>query len=192
MTQSDRSREKQRLRDRMLALRLAFAAKQQASARIAEMVLSLPEVQSAATVMCYVTMGSEVSTEGIVERLQSADRRLLVPVMSEGESPGAATLELGELRDSTSAIVGLTDFDCASIDVVLVPGIAFDRGGGRLGRGRGHYDRFLAALPRRSFLVGLAFDCQLTDSVPMEPHDVFLDAAVTESAVHRRPRPPEK
>ena len=70
------------------------------------------------------------------------------------------------------------------IDLVLVPGIAFDRFGGRVGKGAGYYDRALAPLDKQSrpALLGLGFALQLTQRVPMTTHDVYLDAVVTESA----------
>jgi 5-formyltetrahydrofolate cyclo-ligase len=71
----------------------------------------------------------------------------------------------------------------ADLDLVFVPGVAFDAHGGRLGRGRGHYDATLAALPAGAARVGLAFDLQIVPEVPQEPHDAPLDAVVTESRV---------
>lgn len=65
------------------------------------------------------------------------------------------------------------------IDLVLVPGLAFDRFGGRLGRGKGFYDRFFQKLPQKTVLVGLAFDEQLVERVPVEPHDRKMDFLLT-------------
>ena len=69
------------------------------------------------------------------------------------------------------------------VDLVCVPGVAFDARGGRLGRGRGHYDATLARLPRSAFRVGLAFESQIVPAVPAELHDELLDAVVTEARV---------
>ena len=72
--------------------------------------------------------------------------------------------------------------------LILVPGVAFTAAGGRLGRGGGHYDRFLASLPPALPLtvVGLCFACQLLPDLPLEPHDRMVDAVVTEAGVHGR------
>jgi 5-formyltetrahydrofolate cyclo-ligase len=70
-----------------------------------------------------------------------------------------------------------------SIDLFLVPGLAFDAAGGRLGRGGGHYDATLAAMPLRAPRIGLAFEAQIVPEVPREAHDVALDAVVTEDRV---------
>ena len=69
------------------------------------------------------------------------------------------------------------------IDLVVVPGVAFDAAGRRLGRGRGHYDATLAGLPAGAARIGLAFELQLVPEIPEEPHDVRLDAVVTEARV---------
>ena len=69
--------------------------------------------------------------------------------------------------------------------LLLVPGVAFDESFARLGRGGGIYDRFLAA-GRRSFALGVFYECQKTLTLPREEHDAFLDAAVTESGVRKR------
>jgi 5-formyltetrahydrofolate cyclo-ligase len=74
----------------------------------------------------------------------------------------------------------------ADLDVVVLPGIAFDRQGGRLGQGKGYYDRLLADVSSKCTLIGLAFDVQLVEEVPMEPHDVRLDILITESDLYRR------
>jgi len=68
-----------------------------------------------------------------------------------------------------------------SFDLILVPGMAFDHKGGRLGRGRGYYDRFLAAA--NGLLAGVCFDDQLVSEVPCEPHDARVDAVVTPSEI---------
>ena len=73
------------------------------------------------------------------------------------------------------------------LTLALVPGLAFTRDGGRLGRGKGFYDRFLEPIRDKCFLVGAGHDFQLVDDLPAEPHDVVMDAVVTPSKVWRRP-----
>ena len=67
------------------------------------------------------------------------------------------------------------------LDVVMVPGTAFDPRGGRMGQGKGYYDRLLANARADAPLVGMAFDCQVFDEIPVAPHDVFMDLVLTES-----------
>jgi 5-formyltetrahydrofolate cyclo-ligase len=75
--------------------------------------------------------------------------------------------------------------DPATAHLVFVPGIAFDRQGGRLGRGGGYYDRLLATLPREVIRIGIAHEFQLVDAVPREPHDARVDWVATDAAVRR-------
>ncbi len=87
------------------------------------------------------------------------------------------------LRQESGRIV-----DPQNIELVLVPGLAFDASGNRLGRGAGYYDRFLARLRPSTVLIGLAFECQVFESVPVEPHDRPVDFVVTERTIHPRSR----
>ena len=69
-------------------------------------------------------------------------------------------------------------------DLVMVPGVAFDRSGGRMGHGKGYYDKLLQHARPDTPLVALAFDCQLFPEIPVARHDVFMDKIITESAVY--------
>jgi 5-formyltetrahydrofolate cyclo-ligase len=73
--------------------------------------------------------------------------------------------------------------DPATLDAVVVPGMAFDRQGGRLGRGAGVYDRFLARLPERTLRIGLIPSALLVERLPTEPHDIPMHAVATERGV---------
>jgi 5-formyltetrahydrofolate cyclo-ligase len=70
------------------------------------------------------------------------------------------------------------------LDLVVVPGVAFDRAGGRMGHGKGYYDKLLEHARPDTPLVALAFECQLFPEIPAEAHDVFMDKVVTEAAVY--------
>jgi 5-formyltetrahydrofolate cyclo-ligase len=74
--------------------------------------------------------------------------------------------------------------EAASLDLVVVPGVAFDREGGRTGHGFGYYDKLLGRARPDAPLIALAFECQLFPRIPMQPHDIFMDKVVTESAVY--------
>ncbi len=75
--------------------------------------------------------------------------------------------------------------DPAGIDVVVIPGVAFTPSGGRLGRGRGLYDRFLAGLPR-AVRIGVCLEALVVPELPLEAHDVLMDVVVTDASVRRR------
>ena len=73
------------------------------------------------------------------------------------------------------------------VDVAIVPGVAFDRQGNRLGHGAGYYDRLLAELPSSAYLISVAYECQMLEAIPHEPHDIGMDQVVTESDVYLCP-----
>ncbi len=71
------------------------------------------------------------------------------------------------------------------LDLVMVPGVAFDRNGGRTGHGKGYYDKLLQHARLDAPLIALSFECQLFDKIPAESHDIFMDKVVTEAAVYQ-------
>jgi 5-formyltetrahydrofolate cyclo-ligase len=75
--------------------------------------------------------------------------------------------------------------ELAAVSAFIVPGLAFDRAGGRIGWGRGYYDVTLAAANPQALRIGIAFECQLVEQVPRDPHDIHLHYVVTEAAVYR-------
>jgi 5-formyltetrahydrofolate cyclo-ligase len=159
-----------------------------ASQAIAERLESLPAWRAARTVALYASIGGEVETADLARRALLEGKRVVWsrlatsgPAMEFAEC-AAADLAAGETRalePPASAPAG----PGREVDLVALPGVAFDALGGRLGRGKGHYDATLARLPRSAFRVGLAFELQIVPAVPSEPHDERLDAVVTETRV---------
>ncbi|MGX1757820.1 5-formyltetrahydrofolate cyclo-ligase [Streptomyces lydicus] len=146
------------------------------------------------TVAAYVSIGGEPSTRALLDRLRAAGVRVLLPVLLPDNDLDWARYEGTERL--VRAGRGLLEPDGARLgpeavtqaDVVLLPGLAVDRGGLRLGRGGGSYDRVLARLERagaQASLVVLLYDAEVLAEVPAEPHDRHVHAAVTPSAVHR-------
>jgi 5-formyltetrahydrofolate cyclo-ligase len=84
-----------------------------------------------------------------------------------------------ELRDVAAKRLTPTD-----LDLVMVPGVAFDRNGGRTGHGKGYYDKLLQHARKDAPLIALSFECQLFEEIPAESHDIFMDKVVTEDAVY--------
>ena len=163
-----------------------------ASRTAQDRILGLPEFMAATSVACYLALPGEVRTERILENCWMAGKTVSVPVF-DPEAGGyrfcvlkqGAALARGPLGVSEPEIreaVGL-----ARIGLVVMPGVAFDTSGGRLGRGGAYYDRLLRAEPgiRPPFRLGVAFDFQVVDCVPLEAHDVKADAVVTEERVIR-------
>jgi 5-formyltetrahydrofolate cyclo-ligase len=175
----------------VLSLRDGLSAERraEASARIAERATALLAHRQVVTL--YAPKGSEVDTRAIDENLRARGARVLYPRIVDDqrelafhevtpEKLIASRFGLYEPRADWRNQVGLVE-----IDAFVVPGLAFDRTGGRLGFGRGHYDATLAAAPPSALRIGLAFEIQLVDDVHDETHDVALHVIVTEAASYR-------
>lgn len=156
-------------------------------------VLAMPEVTSAGTVLVYASLPEEVDTATLISALAQAGRVVAVPrvcgpremtlhrITSLDElAPGACKIR--EPGSDAEAILPET------FDVVIVPGVAFDRSCQRIGFGGGFYDTLLPRLRPGAFTVGLAFDEQLVDDIPCEDHDLPLNALVTPTSLYRRGR----
>lgn len=145
--------------------------------------------EAGALIALYASKGSEVETRELDEALRAGGFRVAYPkVVDETRVLGLYEVEIGELVAGTwglrephdrATLVAIED-----VAAFVVPGVAFDRAGGRIGWGKGHYDATLAVARANSVRVGLAFECQMMESVPRESHDQALDAIVTEVATH--------
>src|SRR5712691_381246 len=180
------ARRKAALRARMQKLRVAISPEERAAS--AEYVMSrlfdLPALHMARTVLSFSSFGSEVPTEGIVRRLQDEGRRVLLPFV-EGQDMEAAEVPAGDpLVASDYGPMEPTERTAvhpSEVDVLLVPALAFDRLGYRVGYGGGHYDRYLARLGPRAVRIGIAFHAQLVPAVPHGVEDEPVDVVVTEA-----------
>jgi 5-formyltetrahydrofolate cyclo-ligase len=97
-------------------------------------------------------------------------------------------LELGMYRilEPKQDLRGLPEkqVDVSELDLIMVPGVAFDRRGGRMGHGKGYYDKLLQHARLDTPLVALAFECQLFEEIPVAEHDIFMDRVITEDRVY--------
>jgi len=163
---------------------------------ILQRVLGLEEYTRARLVHTYVSSkDNEVDTGELIKLSLEGGKRVVIPVVQR-DSRALRHAEIRGLEQLRLSAWGLfrplpdhADWieDLEEIDLVVVPGIAFDARGGRLGFGGGFYDRFLPQVQAPK--VGLTYDCLLLDEVLVEPHDVSVDIVVTESAVYRNGRP---
>lgn len=184
---------KDSLRRVVLARRRAPDPEQRAAAAaaVSERLFSLSEAAGARTILAFASTGTEISTDAIVERALAEGRAVLLPyVAGPGDLRAAPIRTVEDLAPGYRGIrepARRVPVDPGTAGVVLVPGVAFDAGGRRLGYGGGFYDRFLAAVPRRVPRIGLAFDLQIVDAVPEGEGDERVDAVVTEERVLRAP-----
>ncbi|MFE3204282.1 5-formyltetrahydrofolate cyclo-ligase [Embleya sp. NPDC059237] len=163
-----------------------------ASRALRDALLALPEIAAAGTVAAYVPVGSEPGGRDLAEDLTAGStRRVLLPVLLADndldwalyEGPASLVPAGRGLREPIGPRLGPEAVRTA--DVLVVPGLAVDRRGMRLGRGGGSYDRALARVPEAAVTVVLLYDDEVLDRVPAEPHDVPVDIAVTPAAVYR-------
>ncbi|BEP14499.1 5-formyltetrahydrofolate cyclo-ligase [Acidothermaceae bacterium B102] len=138
-----------------------------------------------AVVAAYIGIDSEPPTIALLEALEARGVRILLPVVRPGsaldwsDAPVGSATRAGPLGllEPTGPLLGTDAVRAAGL--VLVPALAVDRTGGRLGRGGGYYDRALAAMPRAARRVAMVFDDELLDEVPVEAHDQGVDGALT-------------
>lgn len=191
MSDADR---KQQIRETAHAARRAQENKDEISREIVARFVALPEYQSASTVMYYVDVRAEVRTRHDLPAALESGKRIIIPWCNDdGE------LELFHLESMDELEIGMYRIlepkselkaDPAKhvapeeLDLIMVPGVGFDRRGGRTGHGKGYYDKLLEHARPDTPLVALAFECQMFDEIPMQSHDVFMDKVVTEAAVY--------
>lgn len=189
----DLGRAKEALREatRRARRELSPQERRERSEQACDRLLSLPEVRDADTVLAYAATDVEADPRAAVRALSQAGVRVLLPrVVGDRLELGAAGREglvlgaFGVLEPVGPAVAPTV------VDVAVLPGIAFDRTGGRLGQGGGHYDRLLPDLRVDALRIGFAFSVQMAVRVPREPHDELVDVVVTERAVHRMRQPP--
>jgi 5-formyltetrahydrofolate cyclo-ligase len=172
----------------------------------------VPEIGDADLVSCYVAIGAEPDTRPLLDELHGRGVRVLLPVLlADGDLDwavydGAQSLRPGRRGTQSPSGPTLGVEAISAADAVLVPGVAVDRAGIRLGRGGGSYDRALErvnrmpaapaaqdhglatnrpAPPRRPFTAVLLYDDEIVDALPHEAHDQRVDAAITPSSITR-------
>src|SRR3954470_14132179 len=176
--------EKAGLRTRLLAARAELSAEQRTAAgrAVRDALLDRPEVQMAGTIAAYYSVGTEPDTRGLVYALWKRGSYVLLPLLrpdgdldwASYEGPDSLVAGPRGLRDPGEPPRGVDAV--ARADVVLVPALAVDGAGRRLGRGGGSYDRALARVGPLVPLIALIYDDELVEQVPAEGHDVPVRA----------------
>lgn len=175
--------EKKRIRREIRSLKKAISLDEKTlrSKAILNKVENLPEFINAKTVMLYWAMADEVQTDDFVIKW-SASKSVILPCVNGND------LDLRIFRGKEDLVAGenfgipepsgqlFTDYD--EIDLILVPGVAFDIENNRMGRGKAYYDKLLSSL--KAYKLGVCFDFQLLQSVPVDEHDIKMDQILTE------------
>ncbi|MBN2857392.1 MAG: 5-formyltetrahydrofolate cyclo-ligase [Candidatus Delongbacteria bacterium] len=176
-------RSKKALRREMRELKKELTADQRKvkSETVMKELESHPGFQDAETVFIFWSMDDEIDTRDFI--LKWADRkRFILPAINGDE------LYLKEFSGVQKLVTGdiyaipepegkpFTDFD--RIELAVIPGVAFDRQNNRMGRGKAYYDKILHRLKGKALLIGICYDFQMVNEVPVEPHDVKMDGVI--------------
>ena len=157
------------------------------SRRAIERLGATDAYRCAATIMGYVSFGSEFPMEALLRRVIQDGKTLVLPrvVASDLSMSVHAVRNLNTELEShpmgfQQPLISCPAVDIGAIDLIVAPGVAFDGKGNRLGRGAGYYDRFLARPGLRAAICALAFECQMADAIVSEAHDRPIDMILTE------------
>lgn len=180
--------EKKKLRAAMLAARrnLTASYREKAGRVMIERLCATEWFQRADALFLHASMPDEVPLYPLMARCLAAGKRVGLPWITGPGSmdvvnlPAMDALVPGKFGIQTVDPARRTILPADSIDLIIVPGAAFDDAGNRLGLGAGYYDRFMAERAPQAHRVALAFECQMAARIPVEPHDQRVDCVITE------------
>ena len=190
---------KNKMRREAYDRRNAQENKDEISARACEKFMALPEYQNATIAMWYIDCRSETRTKPqLLEEVAKGEKKIIVPYCTVDEN-GENKLGLWWMESLEEMVVGKwnileppkemwgnpeKEVDAEQLDIIMVPGVGFDKNGGRMGNGQGYYDRLLEKARPDCPLVALCYESQLFDDILVAPHDVYMDKVITEDAVY--------
>lgn len=183
--------EKKRLRNNIRAGIAGFSEEyiKYSDERIFQAVSGLPEFKSAGTIFVYCSAGREPDTRKIIELALEQGKIIALPLIKgAGIMEARSIINLDDLEEGpwggiSQPRITAELLPSRSLDLIIVPALAYDRNGVRLGQGGGYYDRFLEGTP--AFTVGLCRDRLLFDNLPKEEHDVLISCVITEKEIAR-------
>jgi len=184
---------KEKIRTEILDKRTALTPEQirSKSGRIVDRLIRLEIFENAGTVMLYVSRKSEVATGRLIETAIASGKKVTVPVSrEEGRRLLPVVIDNPE-EDLSPGTRGIMEPEISpekyihpgELDLVVLPGIAFDPAGNRIGWGAAFYDTFLKAVGPKTEKIALAFECQLVDTILPSRHDIPIDRIITEKRV---------
>lgn len=185
--------DKKTTRQRVLEKRgtLSLEEIETKSKRIMDKLTSMKQYQEAKTVMFYVDAKNEVQTRQAINIALAMGKRVVVPKTIKDH--GLEAIEIKSLDELKPGFFGImepqqsTGIDPKEIDFIVVPGVAFDRNGVRIGYGGGYYDHFLPKLRPDVLKTAVAFELQILNRLDPEPHDVIMDIIITEDHIYEKP-----
>ncbi|MGR9099946.1 MAG: 5-formyltetrahydrofolate cyclo-ligase [Gammaproteobacteria bacterium] len=191
--------EKSRLRQIAYAARFAQPDKDRISRKICRRFIHQPAFEQAETVLVYLDCRTEVRTGEALETAFRLNKTVAIPYCMKDER-GRNKLGLWRLADLSELLPGTwgileppperrgeagKELSPKSLDLLMVPGVGFDRRGGRLGNGAGYFDYLLSTVRDDAVLSAVCYESQLFEVIPMGRHDVFMDYVITENQIYR-------
>jgi 5-formyltetrahydrofolate cyclo-ligase len=191
----DIRQRKTKIREQAHAQRNQQPNKDELSRQIWGRLASLPEYAAAAAAMFYLDFGAEVRTRPFLPIAWQQAKQVVIPYCVADRLELFLLESFDDLAPGTWGILepkpelrGRLDrkADASQLDLIVTPGVAFDRQGGRVGHGKGYYDKLLGRISPHTRVVAICFECQLFPQVPMAPYDVNMEKVITEAAIYER------
>ena len=195
MTETDPQAQKAAIREQARKNRVAQKNKEEISRDICEEFMAMPVYAAAKMVLWYVDAGSEVRTRHMLPEAMAKDAKVIIPycIVETNQLELFWLEDMGELVEGAYKILEPASdlrmlpskrVQPEEIDLVAVPGTAFDPSGGRMGQGKGYYDRLLSRVRPDCPLIALSFECQVFPHIPVAAHDVYMDLVLTEQKTY--------
>jgi 5-formyltetrahydrofolate cyclo-ligase len=189
----DLKEKKSEIRAETLARRNALSDEERSekSKAIMECLFDFANFLEARIILFYVNANSEVATEAMISKALAYEKIVAVPWVDQKERQ-ILPLKINDLnRDVQPGYRGIREpiaqrckaIPVKNVDLAIIPGVAFDERGGRIGHGTGYYDKFIPMLDVTTRKVALAYECQIVPQIPMEPHDRYIDIIITERRI---------
>jgi 5-formyltetrahydrofolate cyclo-ligase len=161
------------------------------SNKIADKLIKFDKYQQSEKIMLYISTKSEVQTQRIIESAQKDNKSIYIPLIIPEQHDLIPSLVIDFEKEIALGNLGIYQprkefhrlFPPSILDLVIVPGLAFNQQGHRLGRGGGYYDRFLKKLPVQAYSIALAFEMQMIEQIPLEENDMPVDCIITEKRI---------
>lgn len=155
---------------------------------VQKLVEELPEFKNAKCIMLYYGVNNEVETKALIEKALTLGKRVALPA-TNFEKRAMVPREINSIEELAKTKQGLFEpktqkfIETKEIDLIIIPGVAFDKSGSRIGRGMGFYDSLLRKTSTKIPLIGLCFEENLEEHIPIESHDVKMNIVITDKKI---------
>ena len=185
--------QKERIRKNIYAKRISLPAvdKNKHSLEIFKKLSNISEFIHSKNIMFYVATKSEVQTKNMIEKSLAMGKNIFIPIMDDLSCNLKPSLLIDfnkELKKNNQGILEPKQkfqriYSPEKMDLIILPGIAFDLKGNRIGRGKGYYDRFLKGVKPFTIKIALAFEIQIVKKIPLDLNDIPVDKVITEKRI---------